>query len=58
MHFDEQRKTALRLAKEAGAEKTLAAIKNLDACYETILKTAAEEVGFEKLVSIKEDIRL
>lgn len=55
MHFDEQRKTALRLAKEAGAEKTLEAIKNPEACYGEILQTAAEEVGMDKLVSILKD---
>ncbi len=50
MNFDEQRKLALKMAKEAGAEKTLEAIKNTDSCYADILKAAAEEGGLNKLV--------
>ena len=52
MNVEEQRKLGLRLAIEAGAEKTVAAIKDTNMCYGDILKTAADEIGMEKLVSI------
>lgn len=52
MHFEEQRKLGVRLAKEHGAEKTLAAIKDPNSCYTDILETAASEVGMDKLVSV------
>lgn len=52
MKFEEQRKLGVRLAKEAGATKTLEAIKDPNVCYGEILKTAADEVGMDKLVSV------
>jgi hypothetical protein len=55
MNVEEQRRLGVRLATEANAPKTLAAIKDADSCYETILKTAAEEVGVEKLVAAIKD---
>lgn len=48
----EERKEGIRLAKEQGAVKTLEAIKNPDVCYDAILRTAANEIGADKLVSI------
>ena len=51
MNPDEQRKLGLRLAKAAGATKTEAAIKDEELCHEDILKTAADEVGVDTLVS-------
>jgi hypothetical protein len=51
MNPEEQRKVGLRLAKAAGATNTQAAIMNDDFCYEDILKTAADEVGVDSLVS-------
>lgn len=50
MNVDDQRKLAFRLAKQAGALKTLETIKDPKACYETILKTAASEGGVDRLI--------
>ncbi len=52
-----ERLTALKLAQGIGAVKTVSAIKDPNQCYEDILKTAALELGLEKLVSylLKED---
>lgn len=55
MNVEEQRKLGVRLAKEAGAEKTVEAIKNTDVCFEDILKTAYEELGAEKFAAILKD---
>jgi len=51
MNVEEQRRLGVRLATEANAPKTLAAIKDVNSCYDTILQTAAEELGVDKLTS-------
>jgi len=51
MDFDEQRILGVKLAKAAGANKTLSAVKNQDACFHDIMRTAAEEVGLDAFVS-------
>jgi hypothetical protein len=52
MNRDKQRQSAIELAKQEGAVKTLAALENEDFCYEEIIKTAADEVGVEKLAAV------
>src|SRR5215203_3801458 len=52
MEINEQRKLGVKLAHQVGATKTLEAIKDTNMCYEEIMQTAADEVGFEKLASV------
>ncbi len=51
MSMEQERAIGLELAKAAGAEQTLAAIKNDKFCYEAIFKTALQEKGLDALVS-------
>jgi hypothetical protein len=52
MTFDINRRRGLELATKFGASKTLEAIKNKDFCYKSILETALDEGGADKLVSV------
>lgn len=52
MNLDEQRRLGMKLAVDADAKETLAAIKDTGKCFEDILKTAAAELGIEKFTSI------
>ena len=52
MNVEDQRKLGVRIATEADAPKTLAAVKDVNSCFDTILKTAADEIGLDKLTSI------
>jgi hypothetical protein len=52
MKFEDQRKLGVKLASKYHAPKTLEMLKDTKNCYEDILKTAASEVGVEKLVKV------
>src|SRR5260370_7129458 len=48
---EDQRRIGMKLASEVGATKTLAIITDPNSSYESILKSAASEVGVDKLAS-------
>ncbi|MEM7573989.1 MAG: hypothetical protein AAF433_13865 [Bacteroidota bacterium] len=50
MNYDKQRRQGVRAAIAARADQTLAAIRDLNNCYGTIMKTAIEETSVETLV--------
>ncbi len=52
MTLDIHKRRGIELATKFGATKTLEAIKNKDFCYKTILETALDENGADKLVSV------
>jgi hypothetical protein len=49
---EDQRKIGMKLASEMNAQKTLALIREPNSSYEDILKSAASEVGVDKLASV------
>lgn len=55
MKLDTHRRRGLELAKKFGAAKTLEAIKDKEFCYQSILETALDEGGADKLVSVLQE---
>jgi hypothetical protein len=51
MNIDEQRKLGLKLAIQLNATKTIALLKDTNACYSEILKVAAEELGVDTVLN-------
>ena len=51
MNFDEQRKLGVKLASQYDAPKTMAMLKDPNACYADILQTATEEIGVDNVLA-------